>query len=70
MSIAEIIPVVRALSRDEKYELARMLLADLANREAPAMFKAGQVFPICTPEYAPNAAAQLGQLLEEERTRQ
>jgi hypothetical protein len=70
MSVAEIISVVRALSRDEKHQLAQMLLEDLANGEPPATFKAGQVFPIYTPEYAPNAAAQLGQLLEEERTRQ
>jgi hypothetical protein len=69
MSIAEIIPVVRALSRDEKYELAQMLLEDLANGEPPLTFKEGQVFPIYTPEYAANAAAQLAQLLKEERTR-
>ncbi len=66
MSIAEIIPAVRALSRGEKFQLAQMLLEDLAREELPAMFKEGQVYPIYTPEYAPNAAAQLAQLLKED----
>jgi hypothetical protein len=69
MSIAEIIPAVRALSRGEKFQLAQMLLEDLAREELPAMFKDGQVYPIYTPEYAPDAAAQLAQVLMEERTR-
>ena len=69
MSIAEIIPAVRALSRGEKFQLAQMLLEDLAREELPAMFKEGQVYPIYTPEYAPGAAAQLAQLLMEEGTR-
>jgi hypothetical protein len=69
MSIAEIIPAVRALSRGEKFQLAQLLLEDLASEELPAMFKEGQVFPIYTPEYAPDAAAQLAQLLKEEGTR-
>ena len=45
-----------------------MLLEDLAREELPAMFKEGQVYPIYTPEYASDAAAQLAQLLMEERT--
>ena len=68
MSIAEIIPAVRALSRGEKLRLAQVLLEELAREELPAMFKEGQVYPIYTPEYAPNAAAQLAQLLREEAT--
>jgi len=32
------------------------------------MFKEGQVFPIYTPEYAPDAAAQLARALMEEGT--
>jgi len=65
----EIIPAVRALSRGEKFQLAQMLLADLATEELHTMFKEGQVFPIYTPEYAPEAAAQLAKLLMEEGTR-
>ena len=69
MSIIEIIPAVRGLSRGEKFQLAQMLLEDLAREEVPAMFKEGQVYPIYTPEYAPDAAAQLAQLLKEEGAR-
>ena len=43
MSIAEIVPAVRALSRGEKFQLAQMLLEDLAREEALVLFKEGQV---------------------------
>jgi hypothetical protein len=69
MSITEIVPAVRALSRGEKFQLVQMVLADLATEELQAMFKEGQVFPIYTPEYAPEAAAQLAKVLTEEGTR-
>jgi hypothetical protein len=69
MSIVEIIPAVRGLSRGEKFQLAQILLDDLASEELPAIFKEGQVYPIYTPEYAPGAAAQLAQVLMEDRTR-
>jgi hypothetical protein len=66
MSITEIIPAVRGLSRGEQFRLAQMLLEDLAREEQQPVFKEGQVYPIYTPEYAPHAAAQLAQLLKEE----
>jgi hypothetical protein len=66
MSITESVPVVRGLSRGEKFQLAQMLLEDLAREEQQPVFKEGQVYPIFTPEYAPQAAAQLARLLEEE----
>jgi hypothetical protein len=68
MSIAEILPGVRALSRGEEFQLAQLLLADLAREELPELFREGQVYPIYTPEYAPGAAAQLAQVLREEGT--
>ncbi len=68
MSIAEIIHAVRALSRSEKFQIAQMLLDDLAEEELLAAFTEGHVFPIYTPEYTPDAAAQLAQALMEEGT--
>jgi hypothetical protein len=68
MSIAEIIPAVRALSRGKKFQLAQLLLEDLATEKLPELFKEGQVYPIYTPAYAPTAAAQLAQVLREEET--
>ncbi len=66
MSIVEIIPAVRALSRSDKFRIAQLLLDDLAAEEFSTAFQEGQVFPIYTPEYAPDAAAQLAQALREE----
>ena len=68
VSIAEIIHAVGALSRSEKFQIAQMLLDDLAKEELPAAFTEGHVFPIYTPEYAPDAATQLAQALMEEGT--
>ena len=69
MSIAEIIPAVRALSRTEKFKLARLLLDDLAGEDLLSGIKQGQEFPLYTPEIAPGAAAQLAALLEEQGKR-
>jgi hypothetical protein len=63
MSIADIMPAVQALSRAEKFQLARLLIDGLANEESPIEFKPGQVFPIDTPEYVPGAVAQLARVL-------
>jgi len=68
MSMAEIIPAVLALSRSEKFQIAQMLLDNLAKEELPPAFTEGHVFPIYTPEYAPDAAAKLAQALMEEGT--
>jgi hypothetical protein len=66
MSIAEIIPAVRALPRSEKFRLVRLLLDDLAGEELLSGPKQGQEFPIYTPDFAPGEAAHLVTLLGEE----
>ena len=66
MSISEIIPAVRGLSRSEKFRLARLLLDDLAGEELLAGIKQDQEFPIHTPEFAPETAAHLATLLQEQ----
>ncbi len=68
MSTAEIIRAVRALSRTEKFQIGQTLLDDLAKEELSAAVLEGHVFPIYTPEYAPDAAAQLAKALTEEGT--
>ena len=69
MAIADIIPAVRGLSRSEKFQLAQLLLDDLTSHDLPEMFKEGHVYSIYTPEYAPNAATQLAQILKKEGAR-
>ena len=66
MSLAEIIPAVRALPRSEKFRLAQLLLDDLAAEELLSELGKRQEFPIYTPEFAAGAAAQLARLLEEQ----
>jgi hypothetical protein len=66
MSIAELIPAMRALPRSEKFRLVRLLLDDLAGEELLSGIKQGQEFPLYTPEFAPGAAAQLATLLEKQ----
>jgi hypothetical protein len=66
MSIAEILPAVRALPRSEKFRLARLLLDDLAGEELLSTIEQGQEFPIHTPAYTPGVAAQLVTLLDEQ----
>jgi hypothetical protein len=68
MSIAEIMQAVRGLSRSDKFQIAQMLLDDLAKEELPAAIPEGHVFPIYTPEYSPDSAAQLAQALKEDGT--
>jgi hypothetical protein len=66
MSITEIIPAVRALSRSEKFRLARLLLDDLAGEESLSTRTPGQEFPRYTPEFAPGTASEVARLLEKE----
>jgi hypothetical protein len=66
MSIAEILPAVRALPRSEKFRLAQLLLDDLAGEELLSTLKQGQELPSYTPDFVPGAAAQLATLLEEQ----
>lgn len=70
MSFAEIVPEIRALTRGEKFQLAQLLLEDLAGEEAPPVFETGRVYPIYTPDYAPAAVAQLAMVLAEKSPRQ
>jgi hypothetical protein len=66
MSIAEIIPALRALPRSEKLRIAHLLLDDLAGEQLLAEISEGQEFPLYTPQVALGAPAQLARLLEEQ----
>lgn len=62
MSIAEIMPAALALSRSDQLQLARLLINRLADEDSLTL-REEQVFPIYTPEFAPEAATQLSRLL-------
>lgn len=63
MSLAELLPSVRALPRSDKFRLMQELLAELAQEEGLAEGE----YPIWSPCDAHEAAATLLQLLEAER---
>lgn len=69
MSIADLIPTIQSLPRQDKIALARLLLDDLAKEDLLAALKPGQEWPIYTPEFAPGAAAQLARLLDNPASR-
>jgi hypothetical protein len=69
MSLAEMLPQARALSRIDKLRLIQQLAEDLAQAEEPTPFVADQTYPLWSPDQAYDAAAVLLRELEAERTR-
>jgi hypothetical protein len=69
MSLVELLPTVRNLSRIDKLQLIQMLAADLAQAEEPVPISAAQTYPLWSPDRAYDAAATLMRVLESERTR-
>jgi hypothetical protein len=69
MSIVEMMPSVRALSRIEKLQLIQLLAEDLARTEESTTLIPGQSYPLWSPERAYEAADVLLRELESERTR-
>jgi hypothetical protein len=77
MSLAEIMPAVRSLPREEKMELVRVLSAELAasgssndDPESEALLRLippGATFHIYTPEFSPGAADVLAELLKTQK---
>jgi hypothetical protein len=66
MTIAELLPSVRSLSRIDKLQLIQVLTADLAQAEESAPIAAGLTYPLWSPDRAYDAAATLLQVLERE----
>jgi hypothetical protein len=69
MSIVEVLPTIRALSRVDKLRLIQLLAEDLAQDEQAVPFEANHTYPLWSPDRAYEAAAVLLQELEQERTR-
>jgi hypothetical protein len=65
MSIGELLPAIRLLSRVEKLELIQKLAAELAGEESE-LLRAGSHFPVWPPLEAHEAAATLLQVLKDQ----
>ena len=69
MSIVDMMPSVRALSRIEKLQLIQLLAEDLARAEESTTLMPGQIYPLWSPDRAYEAADVLLRELESERIR-
>jgi hypothetical protein len=69
MSIMELLPTLRTLSRIDKLRLIQLLAEDLAQAEEPSPISAGQTYPLRSPDRAYGAAAVLLEVLEAEGAR-
>jgi hypothetical protein len=65
MSLTELIPVIRALSDDEKAQLFAMLKAELAREDSIAPLEHEKTYPMWTPYGTYGAARVLLNALQE-----
>jgi hypothetical protein len=66
MISVELLDRLRGLSRNEKLQVVQLLVNDLA-QEAGVSLEAGTLYEVWSPYDAPEAAATLLEMLEEER---
>ncbi len=69
MSLVELLPTVRTLSRHDKLRLIQLLAVELAQAEEPDPIPAGQSYPLWSPDRAYDAAVALLQALDVEGER-
>ena len=66
MSLAELVPALKSLARDEKLEVIRFLVSDLMRQQGIDWLQSGASYPVWTPFDAFEAARSLQQLLDED----
>jgi len=66
MSLAELLPTVNSLSRQDKLRLIELLAEELARSEEPSPMEAGQSYPVWSPDRAYDAASMLLRALDVE----
>ena len=69
MSLVELLPTVRSLSRRDKFRLIELLAVELAHAEEATSISADQDYPLWSPDRAYDAAAVLMRVLDEEVSR-
>lgn len=65
MSLAELIPAIRALPPVDKLQLTQFLVVELAREEGVPLFEAGRTYEIWSPFDSFEAARDLMQLVEQ-----
>jgi hypothetical protein len=67
MNVTELFPTLRDLPRSDKLKVMQFLVAELAKEEEPSL-QPGATYPIWSPINSHEAAHQLAQLLESDRS--
>ena len=67
MSLAELMPALQNLPRNEKLEVIRFLASDLTRQEGIDCLQSGASYPIWTPFDAFDAAKSLQRVLDQDR---
>lgn len=67
MSLAEVLPDVRSLSREDKAQLMHLLAQELSATDPTALMTPGQTYPVWSPVDAFAAADVLLKVLDAER---
>jgi hypothetical protein len=68
MTLAELMPALQSLPRDDKLRVIQLLVSDLTRQEGvELMLQDGASYPIWTPLEAYGAAQTLHELLEQDR---
>lgn len=66
MTVKELLPTLRNLSRAEKLKVMQFLVAELAQEDEPTLHSGG-TYPVWSPLNSHEAAHKLAQLLETEQ---
>jgi hypothetical protein len=69
MSLVELLPDVRSLSRDEKIQLIQLLSEELARDNPSSLLRAGETYSDWSPHTAYDAAEILMKMLEAEKAK-
>jgi len=67
MSVAELFPTLRNLSRAEKLRVMQFLVQELASEEEALLLQPGATYHVWSPYNSHNAVQKLAALLEEDR---
>lgn len=67
MSLAELVPALHELPRDDKLEVIQLLVTDLSQQEGIDFLESGASYPVWTPLDAFDAAKSLQQVLDQEQ---
>jgi hypothetical protein len=67
MSLAELMPALQNLPREDKLQVIQLLMFDLTRQEGIDLLQSGASYPIWTPLHAHDAARSLQELLDKDR---